>query len=244
MFDVGFVIAFWSGVVSFFAPCVFPLIPGYMTYISGVSYKELYTNPEKFRKRVFLTTAGFVIGFTLIFVLLGATAGGVGFAVRRHVHLISRLGGLLILLAGMNFAGFINWEILSRGEFAKLGKWFDRFGYLRSVIVGMTFGVSWTPCIGAILGSILTLAASTQTAGRGALLLATYAFGMTVPFMGITFLIASLPKLVKRISVHIPTITRVSGVLLMLVGIMLLTDTYGYFNGLVWELYYSLGIGY
>lgn len=242
MFDVGFVIAFWGGLVSFFAPCVFPLLPGYITYISGVSYKELYTNPEKYRRKVFLTTLGFVVGFTLVFVSLGAVAGGVGFAVRKHVHLISRLGGVVIFLAGMSYSGLVNWEFFNKIKIDGIDKWFDKVGHLRSVLIGMTFGVSWTPCIGAVLGSILTLAASTQTAFRGALLLGIYALGMTVPFVVITFLIAILPRFVKSIGKYIPTIIRVSGGLLMIVGLMLLTDTYVYFNGLVWEFLMALSI--
>lgn len=242
MFEVSFYLAFGAGILSFFAPCVFPLLPAYISYMTGVSYEELYKDNENYRVKVLLSVLSFVVGFSTVFVLMGAGAGGIGIALRSQFSNLSRFAGVLIILAGLSFGGFINIGMLQREIKLNLPKRLKKASYLRTLLIGVAFGLSWTPCIGAVLGSILTLAAATETAYKGALLLATYSLGISIPFILIAFAIASLPRFVRNINKYLPTVTKVSAIILIIIGILLVTDTYKYVNSYIFDL--ALNNGY
>jgi len=239
---VNFPIAFASGLVSFFAPCVLPLLPAYIGYVTGVSVSELakkgYT---PFFKKILITSVFYVLGFSIIFVLLGTAAGSVGILLRRYDIWLTRVGGLIILILGLEFAGILKIPFLAYERRINLPSWSEKLGYFRAFFVGVVFATAWTPCVGAVLGSILTLAAVSGTALKGASLLFVYSLGISIPFLLIALTLASAPKYLGIISARIGVISRVSGIILALLGLALLTNTYKYFNAWIFNIAFKLG---
>lgn len=242
MFDVSFPIAFVGGLVSFFAPCVIPLLPTYVAYVTGVSLTQLRENGVgHYQKKLLLSALLYILGFSLIFVLLGTAAAGVGGLLRQHDVWIQRIGGALILLFGLQFLGLIYIPFLSRGGSATIPSWVQNLGYLRSFFIGVVFAIVWTPCVGVILGSILTLAAIGQEALRGATLLFVYSLGISVPFLLFALTLAHAPNYIGFFSRHIGIISRVAGLMLIAIGILLLTDTYKFLNAWLFEIAFRFG---
>lgn len=242
MFDVGLPVAFASGLVSFFAPCVLPLLPAYVGYVTGVSAKELNKKGyAPYMKKILSSSFFYILGFSTVFVILGTVAAGLSGFLSRFDFLIQKLGGLLIIFLGLNFAGFVNIPFLARERKLKLPEWSKKIGYARSFIVGVTFATAWTPCVGVILGSILTLAAVSGTAGKGALLLFSYSMGLSLPFVIVSLTLASAPKYVSFIGRYIGTISKIAGILLAVLGILLLTGSYKYLNGWLFEMANNFG---
>lgn len=240
--DVKFSIAFVAGIISFFAPCVLPLIPSYIAYVSGISLNDLkvFGYPH-YLKRLLVSSLFYILGFSLVFVLLGTTAASIGIYLRRYDFLIQRIGGVIILIMGLELSGFVNLSLLAKERKAKLPKWTDNWGYLRSFLVGFIFATAWTPCVGVILGSILTLAAVSKTAFQGATLLFVYSLGILIPFMIVSLTLASAPKYLKIIGKHIGIISKISGMFLAFLGLLLFTDTYKYLNAWLFEIAFRLG---
>lgn len=242
MFDVSFPVALGAGLISFFAPCVVPLLPAYVGYVTGVSLQELKAFGYKpFRNKLFISSIFYILGFSIVFVLLGTAAAGIGLTLRRYDFLVQQIGGLIILVLGLEFAGILNIPFLAHQRQFKLPSWTDKFGYFRSFFVGVVFATAWTPCVGAVLGSILALAAVSGTALRGASLLFVYSLGISVPFMIVSLTLASAPRYLSFIGRHIGVISRIAGLLLALLGLLLLTDTYKYLNSWLFELAFGLG---
>jgi cytochrome c-type biogenesis protein len=213
------------GLVSFASPCILPLIPSYVSYITGISYDEL-VGAESRRKNMRITlfhSLAFVAGFSLIFVLLGATASLAGNILSRHLDMIRIAGGVLIIVMGVFVMDVINIPFLQRE--AKLHLKTRPVGYIGTVVVGMIFGAGWTPCTGPFLGSVLTLAMTANTVNKGMTLLAFYSIGLGVPFIlsavAIGVFLASFDKL-KR---HFRAIKITSGVILIIMGLLLVTDS-------------------
>jgi cytochrome c-type biogenesis protein len=226
MENISLLVAFGAGLLSFLSPCVLPLVPVYLASLAGPEILE--TGAARRRIPVFFHSLSFVVGFSIVFIVLGASAGLVGFAVGLHFTLIRQIsGGLLIafglfLLATLKFS-WLNYEkrlTPSLGETA---------GYLRSLLTGAVFSLAWTPCVGPILGSILTLALSSETAWSGAYLLATYSLGLGVPFLIIGAAFDSISPLTKRIYRYSTPIYIVSGLLLMAVGVLILMNRLNWF---------------
>lgn len=243
MFDsISIPIAFVGGVVSFFAPCIVPLIPVYMSYVLGVSTKELNDKGYgSYVQKLILSSTLYILGFSLIFVILGSSAAGIGIILRRWDFLIQKLGGFLILIFGLEFAGIINIPFLARQFQIKTPNWIQNLGESKAFFLGMIFATTWTPCVGAILGSILALAAVSGTVGKGALLLFTYSLGISLPFIIVTMSLAYAPKYLKFISRHINLISKISGLALAAIGGLLITDTYKYLNAWIFEIAFKLG---
>lgn len=242
MIDLNFAIAFGAGLVSFFAPCALPLLPTYIAYIGGYSLKEIGKKGKAYyRKKVIVSGMLYVLGFSLVFVLLGTAAGGVGIALRKYNRLIAFVGGLLIIYLGLEFGGFLNPLFLARKRGLKLPMWSERFKYIHPFLVGLVFATTWTPCVGAVLGAILALAAVSGTAIKGASLLFVYSLGISVPFIFVSLTLASAPKYLKVVSKHIGLITKIAGVALVILGILLLTDTYKYLNSWLFGVAFRMG---
>ena len=181
MTDVNIFVAFTAGIFSFLSPCVLPLIPSYLSFISGVSLEEMRTAhlASHIRKRVLLNSLAFILGFSLVFVSLGASVSFLASFFLSYRSLIRVLGGIFILTAGIYLLGFVKIPVLERYlQFHLKDK---PAGYLGSALVGMTFGVAWIPCVGPILGAILTLAATSSETRTGVFYLATYAAGLAIP---------------------------------------------------------------
>ena len=242
MFDINFPVAFGAGVVSFFAPCVVPLLPAYIGYVTGVSLNELKEKGyAPFRKKLLVSSVLYILGFSIVFVLLGTAAASVGSAFRRYDFLIQRVGGLIILILGLEFAGILHLPFLAREKKFQLPSWTEKLGYSRAFFVGIVFATAWTPCVGAVLGSILALAAVTGTAVQGATMLFVYSLGISIPFMVVSFTLASAPKYLSFITKHIGTISKTAGFILAALGILLLTDTYKFLNSFLFEIAFKLG---
>jgi cytochrome c-type biogenesis protein len=235
-------IAFGAGLVSFFAPCVVPLLPAYIGYVTGVSVKELKDEGySPYIKKLLLNSIFYILGFSVVFVLLGTAAASVGVSLRRYDDVIQRLGGLIILVLGLEFAGILNIPFLSRQKTFSLPEWTKNLGYLRAFFVGFIFATAWTPCVGAVLGSILALAAVSGTVIQGATLLFIYSLGISIPFMIVSLTLASAPKYLSVIGKNIGVISRIAGIILAILGLLLLTDTYKFLNAWLFKIAFMLG---
>jgi cytochrome c-type biogenesis protein len=227
--QVSLVAAFLAGVVSFLSPCVLPLVPSYVTFITGVSFDELTAEDKtgRVRRLTIIHSLAFIVGFSLVFIALGATATAAGQFLRDHQDLLRQVGGVLIILFGIYLTGLLPIPALSRE--AKFRLTTKPLGILGSVLVGVTFAAGWTPCIGPILASILLYASTAERAGTGIVLLSVYSLGLGVPFflasLGMnTFLAAS-----RKLRGSLRTIEVVSGVILIAFGIALVTNLFRYF---------------
>ena len=239
---VNFPIAFVSGVISFFAPCVVPLLPAYIGYVTGVSAQDLSERGySTYFKKIFLSSIFYILGFSIIFMLLGSVAGGLGILLRRNDIWVTRIGGLIILILGLEFAGLLKIPFLAKERRINLPSWSQSLGYFRAFFVGVVFAAAWTPCVGVVLGSILTLAAVSGTATYGASLLFVYSLGISIPFLIVSLTLAQAPKYLSFISRRIGIISKVSGGILALLGLLLLTDTYKYLNAWLFEIAFQFG---
>ena len=182
---VSFPAAFLAGLLSFFSPCVLPLIPAYFTFITGFSLDRLTKKCNtEIQKKVFVSTLFFVIGFSLIFILMGASASFVGNLVAGHAEIISIIGGIIIIILGVHLSGLFRIHFLEFDRHINIKK--RPLHLLSPLIIGMAFGAGWSPCIGPLLGSILIIAGSKESVGEGILLLAIYSAGLAIPFLVIS----------------------------------------------------------
>jgi len=223
--SLSFVFAFVAGLLSFLSPCVLPLVPVYLASLAGPEIFE--PKGSKRRIPIFLHSLSFVIGFTIVFTIMGTGAGLAGLVIGAHLTLIRNIAG--ILLIGFGVFMLVALKVPQLNFERRLTPTQSRTtSYLRSFLTGSIFCLAWTPCVGPILGGILTLAGSSATAWRGASLLAIYSLGLGVPFLIIGAAFDSITPLIKRIRHHSTTIYIISGALLIAVGILILT------NRLVW----------
>jgi cytochrome c-type biogenesis protein len=188
-----------------------------------------------------ITSLFYILGFSLVFVALGTAAASVGQVFRRYDDIIQRVGGLLILLFGLEFAGVFHLPFLNKTKQFKLPLWTNKFGHFRAFFVGLVFATAWTPCVGAVLGSILALAAVTGTAVEGASLLFVYSLGISIPFLVVSLSLASAPKYLQFINQKVGIISRIAGIVLVILGLLLLTDTYKYLNSWIFETAFKFG---
>lgn len=231
MQEFSMVLAFAGGLVSFLSPCVLPLVPSYLTFITGVSFEELTRERPAFRRKTSLHSLVFICGFSALFILLGASATYLGQFLAGQRDLIRILGGVLIIFFGLYIGGFINLGLLGREKRVHLqGR---PIGYLGSFLVGFTFAAGWTPCVGPILSSILLYASTAEDMGAGILLLAFYSLGLGLPFFISALALNSFLGTFQRIRRYIGLITRVSGFLLILIGFLMLTDSFVFLNEVV-----------
>jgi cytochrome c-type biogenesis protein len=219
--SVGIAVAFFAGVVSFLSPCVLPLVPSYVSFITGLSLEELGE-----RRWTALTHAVlFVSGFTLIFLALGATATQLGRFLNYQQDWLERIGGGLIILFGLYLVGAFQWGPLAQERRVHLQN--KPVGYLGSVLVGLAFGAGWSPCIGPILGAILTYTGVRSSLGQGLVLLFAYSLGLAVPFLLAALAVEKFIEWFKKFRRFIPITTRITGVIMIAVGLLLLS---GYFS--------------
>ena len=223
-------VAFAAGLLSFLSPCVLPLIPSYVGFLTGMTVEEV----ERRRWTALLHGLWFVAGFSLVFILLGAAASAVGNLLRDYQVWLGRIGGVLLILFGVYLLGILRPVFLMREWRIQLAR--KPIGYFGSGVVGFTFGAAWTPCIGPILGGILTLAATQAGLGRGVLLLAVYALGLAIPFLVTAIALDRFLVWFQRFRPYVVWVDRVAGALLVLLGFLLVTDSFtllaGYLRGL------------
>ncbi|GIW51608.1 MAG: cytochrome C biogenesis protein CcdA [Gemmatimonadales bacterium] len=221
--SVGIAVAFVAGTLSFLSPCVLPLIPSYISFITGLSLDELGER----RWLAFTHALLFISGFTLIFVALGATATGIGRLLNYNQVWLERIGGLLIIFFGLYLLGVFRWSFLARERRIQIQD--KPLGYLGSVLVGLAFGAGWTPCIGPILGSILLYTSTTADLGQGIVLLLAYSLGLAIPFLLAALAVERFIQWFRRFRRFIPLTEKVAGAVLVGVGLLLVT---GYFSWL------------
>ncbi len=225
MSELTFAIAFLAGILSFFSPCVFALVPAFLAYLAGINLKSLDSS-AKFNRVIFLNTLCYVLGFTLVFALLGmilnSALNGAGIALR---HWLTRVGAIIIIVFGVYLLGFIRIPWLDTEHKVHIRR---KAGYLTSFLFGMTFAIGWTPCIGAVLGGIFTLAA-TQPGSSFSLLLA-YSFGLALPFLIVGVFYSSIARYVRIGAKYTRMVSIILGILLIIVGILLLTNRFSLFG--------------
>jgi cytochrome c-type biogenesis protein len=228
--EVSVAVAFTAGLLSFLSPCVLPLIPSYVGFLTGMSVEEI----ERRRGTAFLHGLWFVGGFTLVFVLLGASASAVGGLLRDQQVWLGRIGGALVILFGLYLLGVLRPAFLMRERRIDLAR--KPLGYFGSGVVGFTFGAAWTPCVGPILGAILTLAATREGVGSGVGLLVAYALGLAVPFLITALALDRFLGWFQRFRPYLVWVDRTAGALLIVLGLLLVTDRFtllaGYLQGL------------
>ena len=227
---VGVAVAFAAGLLSFLSPCVLPLIPSYVGYLTGMSVEEV----ERRRGTAVLHGLWFVAGFSLVFVLLGAAASAVGNLLRDYQVWLGRVGGVLLILFGVYLLGILRPALLMREWRIELAR--KPLGYFGSGVVGFTFGAAWTPCIGPILGGILTLAATQAGLGRGIALLAVYALGLAIPFLLTALALDRFLVWFQRFRLYIVWVDRIAGAMLIVLGILLVTDSFTLLAGYLQSL--------
>ena len=222
---LGLFVAFAAGLLSFLSPCVLPLVPSYIGFLTGMSLPEMGG-----RRRVALGHALlFVLGFSLVFVLLGASASALGRALNYYQLWLQRIGGVLIIGFGLVCLGIIKVGFLGQERRVQVEQ--KPAGYLGSALVGMAFGAGWTPCIGPVLGAILGLAATAHDLSRGMLLLAAYSAGLAVPFLIAAVALDAFLDWFQRFRQYLPWVMRVSGVLLVFVGVLMVTGEFSRLAG-------------
>jgi cytochrome c-type biogenesis protein len=228
--DVSALIAFSAGLLSFVSPCVLPLVPSYITYITGVSFKDLSEGESKRRLR-WLTVSHsllFISGFSVIFVLMGASASYLGQVLVQYQSWIMKVGGVLIIILGIHFTGLISIPFLQMERRFELKK--KPFGYVGSFLVGVVFAAGWTPCVGPILSTILLYASTSKSFTTGVVLLAFYSMGLGIPFFIASLAINSFLSAFDKIKRYLRVVTIVSGIFLVIIGILLLTDLFTTLN--------------
>jgi cytochrome c-type biogenesis protein len=224
---LSFAVLFFSlamGLSSFVSPCILPLIPSYVSYITGISYDEL-ASPESRRKNMKITllhSVVFVAGFTVIFDLLGATAFLAGSILSQHLDIIRIMGGVFVIIMGVFVMDVLRLPFLQQE--AKLRLKTRPAGYAGTLVIGMIFAAGWTPCIGPFLGSMLTLAANADTAGRGVTLLTFYSLGFGTPFILSAIAISAFLSTFGRLKKHLRAVKIASGAILIIMGVLLITD--------------------
>lgn len=223
--SLGVAIAFSAGLLSFLSPCVLPLIPSYVTFVTGMSLEDV----QRSRRIAVVHALLFIVGFTLVFLALGATATVVGRVLLSERIWIARVGGLLVILFGLYLLGVFNFAAFARERRVQITD--KPLGYLGTVVVGIAFGAGWTPCIGPILGGILTFTASQADLTRGLGLLFAYSMGLAIPFLLAALAIERFIALFQRYRGTMRWANRVAGALLVVVGVLMMTNYLSVLSG-------------
>ena len=229
-------IAFLAGLISFLSPCVLPLIPGYISYISGTSFDKI---KEKKSNLIFLKTIFFTLGFSFVFIALGSTATFIGqfFLVNSNIFRI--VAGIVLIIFSLQLIGIINFNFMNKDIRVFTNQYNDSLFF--PLVVGAAFGFGWTPCIGPILGSIITLAALEENIGRGILLLSFYSLGLAIPFIISGILIDKFLLFSKGFKKYTSAITKVGGAILLLTGIAILSGQLQILGFFILEYFPLLG---
>ncbi len=244
--DISLIISsFIAGVLTFLAPCTLPLVPAYLGFISGVSSKDLH-DPNKvrsIRKRIFFNGVLYALGFSIVFMFFGTLFGLGGASLGQYRPLLQKIGGVLVIIFGLYMLRIVKIPGLSfldseqRFPFAKIlkpGK------PINSFLFGAAFAFGWTPCVGPILGSVLTLAAATATVGKGAFLLGIFSLGLAIPFLAIAAMIGHASHVLEIVNRHLERVSIVGGLFLVLLGILIVTNNIGEWTALFYRVFHFI----
>jgi cytochrome c-type biogenesis protein len=229
--------AFVAGLLTFLAPCTFPMVPAYIGFLSGTSAQDAAMANVRLRWRIFLNGLAFVLGFSVIFILFGVLAGYLGHLIPGYRLWLTRIGGAFVIAFGLFMLGVLRMPSLSREYKVHIKSPFARGSYGNAFALGAAFGTGWTPCIGPVLGSILLLATTQGSVVSGALLLGVFAFGLSIPFLLVAFALGSAEKWIVRITPYLGIVSSVSGLILVALGFLLITDNMSYLISHVYALF-------
>ncbi len=218
-FNVSIGLVFFSGIVSFLSPCILPILPGYMTYLAARSGSQ--ETKQVSRWQVLFHGVAFVVGFGIVFIMLGATASAIGRFLYAYREWITRIGGVIIVFFGLQISGWLQIPFLEF-EIRKHAEPDPRLGYVSSFLMGIFFAAGWTPCIGPTLGIVLTIAGTQASMSRGILLLALYSLGLGLPFIFTALVMDSIGAWMKRMTKLTRYVTLAAGIFLVAVGILLI----------------------
>ena len=240
--DAHLPIAFLAGLISFLSPCVLPLIPGYISYINGQTLNDILGDRQINQRKILLKTILFSLGFSLIFISLGATASLIGQSFLKGSNELRIISGFLVIFFSLHMLGLINfkfslWKI--ENSLTNVANFSNDWVF--PVIIGVAFAFGWTPCIGPILGSILTLAAIEDTVNQGVLLLSSYSLGLAIPFVLSGYSISKFFYFKKKITKHILVINKIGGIILLFTGIAILTGQLQVLGFFILKYFPSLG---
>jgi cytochrome c-type biogenesis protein len=239
--DISLITALGAGILSFISPCVLPIVPGYLSFISGVSIEDLQQKQSRAINKVFINSLFFVLGFSVVFIILGASATFVSRILTQYIDIISKVAGALIIILGLHFIGLFRIRWLNYEKRLHLGT--KNFGVIGSFVIGFAFAFGWTPCIGPILAGILALAAAKETVGQGVLLLGFYSAGLAIPFLLTALAFNSFLSVSGKIKRHFRVVEIVGGVLLIGIGFLIFTDSLTYLSGLLSQWFPWLEVG-
>ena len=236
--EVSIPIAFLFGLLSFISPCVLPLVPSYISFVTGISFEELTDDSDnkKLKKVILVNSLMFILGFSAVFVSLGASASFAGELLRTYQDIIRKVGGIVIVLLGIHIIGIINLRILQRDK----GLHFFRekpAGILGSFLIGVGFAAGWTPCIGPILATILMIAASYDTLIKGVLLLIFYSLGLAIPFFLTSIGINTFLKHFNKLKKHMRVVSIATGSFLIFTGILIYFNYFAIFTAYLNSLF-------
>lgn len=224
--EVSIPLAFFGGILSFISPCVLPLVPSYISFITGISFEELTSDNDnkKLKRVVLLNSLMFVLGFSTVFVvILGSSAQLFGSVFIQYQDIIRKIGGLAIILLGIHIIGLINFKILQRDKRMHFQE--RPAGFLGSFLIGIGFAAGWTPCIGPILSAIFAVAATSATPWSGMMLFVAYSVGLAIPFLLTALAINTFLKHFNRLKKHMRIISIVTGIFLIATGLLIFTNS-------------------
>ena len=219
---MNYFIAFLEGIITFISPCILPMLPLYISY---------FANGENSKRKTLINAIGFVLGFTMIFVLLGAFAGGVGSLLREYETIVNLITGGIVVILGLNFCGLIKIGFLNGTK--KLQVQIQNIHFATSVLFGMIFAIGYTPCVGAFLGSALMMASQEGTMAAGILMLVIYSAGLGIPFIISALLLDRLKGTFQVIKKHYRMVNIISGIFLIVIGVLMMTGLFGRFMALL-----------
>lgn len=244
--DIGFIIsAFIAGLLTFLAPCTLPMVPAYLGFISGVSLSDLQdpARSRGARRKILLNGILYTLGFSIVFILFGTLFGLGGGALIKYRHVMQQVGGVLVMIFGLYMLKVIRlpgYSFLESERRFPLAKILKPGKTLNSFLFGAVFAFGWSPCIGPILGSILTLAASSATVGQGAFLLAIFSLGLSIPFLLIAVGIGSASHILNKLSKIMEGISMIGGVFLIILGFLMVTNLMGVWVGFFYKVFQGI----
>ncbi len=236
--DISYAGAAGAGLISFLSPCVLPLVPAYLSYMAGTSLDRMLERDETraaLTRRVFVSALAFVIGFSTIFIAMGASASALNRLIVENIDIIAKIAGSIIVLFGLHYMGLLKIPLLYREARFRTGD--NSSGLVGAYVLGLAFAFGWTPCIGPILATILTVAASRDDLGYGISLLATYALGLGIPFLLAALAVNPFMRFMQRFARHLRKVEIAAGALLVLTGILIFTSSLGQFSYFLLDLF-------
>ena len=240
--DISYLGALIGGLLSFLSPCVLPLVPPYLCYLGGTSLEEITAEgavDRSLTRRVVITAIVFVLGFSTVFVTLGATATALGGFITDYADVLSKIAGAIIVVFGLHFIGLFKIGLLYREARFHVDK--RPAGLIGAYLIGLAFAFGWTPCVGPVLAAILTLAADQKSVASGAMLLAVYSLGLGVPFIAAAFAARPFLGFMRRFRAHMRKVEIAMGVLLIVTGVMIFTGSFTDMGYWLLEMFPTLG---